>query len=905
MSASTVRVKSGFSGINPRLAPRTFNICLCRGKSRDRDAERRAGDVVQADVVAELDGRRIAAVLTADTAVKFGTGLTSKLDRHLHQLADADGIQTREGIGFVDLVRIVRGQELAGIVTREAERHLRQVVGAEAEELRFLGNIVRRERRTRDLDHRADLILELDVCFLDDLVRRLDDDILDELHLLGFARQRDHDLGNDVPVGVLLLDADRSLDDRLGLHDGDLGIGNGQTAAAVTHHRVELVQVGDDLLDLRDRLLLRLRQSLDVLFRGGNELVQRRVEEADGYGVTAQSFVQFFEVGLLHRLNLRQSRFALFDGVGADHLAERRNTVGLEEHVLGAAKADALRAERGGLLRIRGGIRVGADSHRLVFVGQLHDAAEVAGRSIRSNRRDALAVDVAGGTVEGDDVALFIDFAREGELLVLLVHLDVAAAGDAAGTHAARNDRRVRSLSAAHRQNALRELHALDILGRGLEADKDDFLALLALFDGVLRRKDDGTCGRAGRRSDPLADDVLLVRFFQRLGVELRVKQHVEGLRVDLHQRFLLGDHALVDEVASDLDRGGSGALAVTRLEHVEFLVLDGELHVLHVAVVIFKDLADFLELLVNLGENARHLSDGHGRAHACNDVFALRVGQELAHKALFARGGIARERNARAAVVAHVAERHHLHVDRGTPAVGDVVVHTVDVRAGVVPRTEDRLDRLKELLLGIGREVLAELLFVLRLELVGEFLEVLRRQLDVLRDALLFLHLVDELFKVLLADFHDDVGEHLNESSVAVICPAGIAGLLCQRLHDFLIETEVEDRVHHAGHGSACTRTHGDEQRVLLVAELLAADLFHLVDVLHDLRLDRGIDLPSVLIVLRAGLRRDREALGDGKSDVRHLRKVGALAAEKLAHLRITFGKKVTILFSHEYHSS
>ena len=881
------------------------DIGLRGRKSCDRDAERRAGDIIQPDIVAELDGRRIAAVFAADAAVQLGTSLTTKLDRHLHQLADADGIETGKRIGLVDLVRIVCGQELAGIVTREPERHLRQVVGAEAEEFRLLRDIVRGERRARDLDHRADLILELEACFLDDFVRRLHDDILDELHFLCFARQRDHDLGNDVPVGVLLLDADRCLDDRLGLHDGDLGIGNGQTAAAVTHHRVELVQVGDDLLDLRDGLFLRLCQRRDLFLGGGHELVQRRIEEADGHGIAAQRLVELFKVALLHRLDLGERGLALFDGIRADHLAERGDPFGLEEHMLGTAEADALRAERRSLLRILRGIRVGADAERLIFVGKLHDAAEVTAVGISGNGRDQAIVDIAGRAVEGEHVALFINFAFEGELLVLLVHLDIAAAGNAAGAHAARDDRRVGGLSAADGQDALRELHAFDVFGGGFQSYQDDLFALLALLDGIFCGEHDLAGGSARRGRDALADDVVLIRLFERFGIELRVQQHIERLRVDLHERFLLGDHALVDEVAGDLDGGGGGALAVTRLQHVELLVLDGELHVLHVAVVIFQDLADFLELLVHLGEDFRHLGDGHGRTDARNDVFTLRVGEEFAHESLFARRGITRERNARAAVVAHVAERHHLHVDRGTPAVGDVVVHTVDVRAGVVPRTEDRLDRLKELLLGIGREVLAELLFVLRLELVGEFLEVLRRQLDVLRDALLFLHLVDELFKVLLADFHDDVGEHLNESSVAVICPAGIAGLLCQRLHDFLIETEVEDRVHHAGHGSACTRTHGDEQRVLLVAELLAADLFHLVDVLHDLRLDLGIDLPSVLIVLRAGLRRDREALGDGKSDVRHLRKVGALAAEKLAHLRITFGKKVTILFSHEYHSS
>ena len=840
-------------------------------------------------------------MLAADAAVQLGTGLTAQLDRHLHQLADADGIQTGERVGFVDLVRIIRRQELACIVAREAERHLRQVVGAEAEELCFLGDLVRRKRRARDLDHRADLILELDVGGLDDLIRRPDDDVLDELHFLCFARQRDHDLGDDIPVGMTLFDCDRRLDDRLRLHDGDLGIGDGETAAAVTHHRVELVQVGDDLLDLCDRLALRLGKRLNVRLFGGDELVERRIEEADGDGITAQRLEQALEVRLLHGLDLLERRLALLDRFGADHLAEFVDPALAEEHVLGAAKADALRAERSRLLGVLGRIGIRSDAERLILVRKLHDAAEIAGVGVGGNGGNEAVVDVARGAVKGEDVAFLEHLARKSELLVLLIHLDVAAAGDATGAHAARDDRRVRGLTAAHREDALRVLHALDILGRGLKADKDDLLALLALFNGVLRREDDGACSGAGGSGDALAHDVVLVGSLERRGIELRVQEHVQRLRVDLHERFLLGDHALIDEVAGDLDGGGSRTLAVARLQHVELALFHGELHILHVVIVVLKDLAHFLELLVDVGEHFRHLCDRHGRAHARDDVLALCVGQEFAHQALLARCRVAREGNARAAVVAHVAERHHLHVDRGTPAVGNVVIHTVDVRTGVVPRTEHRLDRGEELFLGIVREVGAELVLVLCLELIGELLQILRRQLDVLRDALSLLHLVDELFKVLLAHLHDDVGEHLDESSVAVPRPAGIVRLFRDGVDDRLVEAEVKDGIHHAGHGSARARTHGDEQGIFLVAELLAADLFHLVDVFHDLRLDLGIDLPAVLIILRAGFRRDGEALGHGKPDVRHLRKVGALAAEKLAHLRITFGKKVTILFCHE----
>ena len=315
---------------------------------------------------------------------------------------------------------------------------------------------------------------------------------------------------------------------------------------------------------------------------------------------------------------------------------------------------------------------------------------------------------------------------------------------------------------------------------------------------------------------------------------------------------------------------------------------------------MIFKNLADFLELFVNLGEHVLHLRNGHRGAHARDDVLALCVGEEFAHQSLFARGGVTRERDARAAVVAHVTERHHLHVDSGTPAVGNVVVHTIDVGAGVVPGTEHRFDRGEKLFLRIVGEILADLGLIFRFELVGQRLEIVRVQLDVLRNALLFLHLVDEFFKILLADFHDDVGEHLNESSVAVPSPTGIPGLFGNRVDHVFVQTEVEDGVHHAGHGSSRAGTDGNEQRVDFVPELLAADLFHLVDVFHDLRLNFRVDLSAVFIILRASLRGNGEPLRNGKTDVGHFRKVRALAAQQLAHLRITLGKEVAILFCH-----
>ena len=95
--------------------------------------------------------------------------------------------------------------------------------------------------------------------------------------------------GTIVQSGCSFLYVDSCTDNCLGLHHSDLRIGNSQTAATVTHHRVELMQGSDDCLDLCNGLALCVSQLLDVLFLGRNELMQRRIQETDGYRVALQS----------------------------------------------------------------------------------------------------------------------------------------------------------------------------------------------------------------------------------------------------------------------------------------------------------------------------------------------------------------------------------------------------------------------------------------------------------------------------------------------------------------------------------------------------------------------------------------------------------------------------------------
>ena len=107
----------------------------------------------------------------------------------------------------------------------------------------------------------------------------------------------------------------------------------------------------------------------------------------------------------LHRQELRERGAPAGLVVGEDHLAHREDAVALEEHVLGAAEADALGAEVARRARVVRRVGVGADLELARLVGPVHEGRELA-RQLRLEHRDLALQHLAGGAVDGDDVAL-------------------------------------------------------------------------------------------------------------------------------------------------------------------------------------------------------------------------------------------------------------------------------------------------------------------------------------------------------------------------------------------------------------------------------------------------------------------------------------------------------------------
>src|SRR2546429_903952 len=84
--------------------------------------------VVHAYMVTDLHGRGLAAVLPADADLQVGPGSPAEPDRQLDELADALLIEHLERVVPQDAVLHVEREEPAGVVAREAEGGLREVV---------------------------------------------------------------------------------------------------------------------------------------------------------------------------------------------------------------------------------------------------------------------------------------------------------------------------------------------------------------------------------------------------------------------------------------------------------------------------------------------------------------------------------------------------------------------------------------------------------------------------------------------------------------------------------------------------------------------------------------------------------------------------------------------------------
>ncbi len=532
-----------------------------------------------------------------------------------------------------------------------------------------------------------------------------------------------------------------------------------------------------------------------------------------------------------------------------------------EEHTLGTAEADTFGAEAVAVVGIRDSVGVDADFETTIFVGPAHEAAEVT-TEVGGDHLDGAFVNETSGPVHGEDVAFVIDLVTDGNGLGFFVDNDFGSASNAALTHGTSDDRGVGGHTATSGEDSFGVDHADDVLGRGFRADKDDFLASVMPFFALISGENDGT-GASARGGGETVDNGIVG--LEVSGVESRVEQVIELLRLDAEDRFFFVDQAFVDKVASDLESGTRGALAVTGLEEVELLVLDGVFHILHIVEIVFHAGDGREEFLIDFRHSLFESVDVKRGADASDDVFALRVRKELGVDLLFAGARVAGESDAGAGIFAHVAEDHGLDVDGGAPFIGDAVHLTIDVGAGVVPAAEDRGDSFFELNIGIGREVFVEDLLVVSLVVFDKSFELIGGDFGVKFVTVVGLDLVEHRVHFGTRMSFGDVGEHQHEAAIGIPSKALVVGRFGELIDGLIVKTEVEDGIHHARHGLASARTDRDEQRhASASAEGFAVDFFDLVKVVHDVIPHEIRDSFPGIVVKGAGFGGNGETSGD-----------------------------------------
>ncbi len=136
---------------------------------------------------------------------------------------------------------------------------------------------------------------------------------------------------------------------------------------------------------------------------------------------------------------------------------------------------------------------------------------------------------------------------------------------------------------------------------------------------------------------------------------------------------------------------------------------------------------------------------------------------------------------------------------------------------------------------------------------------------------------------------FHYNASIHLKETAVGVPGELCIAGLLGKCFNDFVVNPEIEDGVHHAGHRLTRPGANGEEKRILEIPKFLPHGLFDL----GNIRLDFGIQslgiLLTVIVVVGANFRRDGETSRNGNSDTAHFGEVCTFTPKESFHRSIS----------------
>ena len=145
--------------------------------------------------------------------------------------------------------------------------------------------------------------------------------------------------------------------------------------------------------------------------------------------------------------------------------------------------------------------------------------------------------------------------------------------------------------------------------------------------------------------------------------------------------------------------------------------------------------------------------------------------------------------------------------------------------------------------------------------------------------------------FSISMCERH--FAEHLNEAAVAIVSKARIAGLLRQTFGGLIVQAQVQDGVHHAGHGELRAGAHAEQQRIVDAAELLAHQRLRASASASWIwsSTSFGTLLPFSKKRLQTSVEMVKHRR-NGHARLAHFREASAFAAEHVPHLAVAVGR-------------
>ncbi len=220
---------------------------------------------------------------------------------------------------------------------------------------------------------------------------------------------------------------------------------------------------------------------------------------------------------------------------------------------------------------------------------------------------------------------------------------------------------------------------------------------------------------------------------------------------------------------------------------------------------MLLKFAGDLHEFLVGFGHFLPKVFNRLGIPDTCHHIFPLGIDEVFAHHLLVARGRVAGERYTRPRVIAHVAKDHGHDVHSRTEVIRNALFLAICDGALAHPGFEHRLGSQLKLLVNILGEVEADMFLEHVLECGDQPLPVFCGHLCIELVAIAGLVLRHGMLEDLIVQVEHRGTEHLDQTAIGIPCKARIAGQFGQPFDHFIVQTDVQDRVHHAGHGEFC----------------------------------------------------------------------------------------------------